>query len=548
MNPKQSSDVTEKVLRYIKEYDQLAADRGTLESHWQEIAERIYPMYSRTFQSRGIYRTEGEKRNQQMVDSTGMLALDRFAAIMDSLLTPRNSIWHKLISSDPKLGKNRDVKMYFEEVTRLLFKYRYAPKANFASQNQQNHQSTGAFGTACMFVDGLDTGGLRYKSVHVGEIYFRENHQGLIDTAFRYFPMTAKQAFDQWGEKIPDVIKNKLTTNPDAKSFFLHVVQPRKVYDPERFDAKGMKFESCYISIEGQTELEEGGYNVFPYPISRYKIAPGEVYGRSPAMDALPSLKTLNEQKKTMLKQGHRAVDPIILVHDDGILDAFSMKPGTAVPGGVSADGRPLVTTLPVGNPVIGKDLMDDEREVINDIFLITLFKILVDDKVRSATEVIERTREKGILLNPTFGRQQSEYLGPMIDIEIDTLSRQGLLPPMPQILVEAKGEYETQYDSPLSRAARAEEAAGAMRTVETAITIYNVTQDPAVLDTFDFDTMIPELGDINGMPERWKKDPRVIEQMRAQRAAAQQQQAEVEAAPGAAAMMNAATKSIQPR
>jgi hypothetical protein len=30
------------------------------------------------------------------VDATGMMALSRFAAICDSLLTPRNMIWHQL--------------------------------------------------------------------------------------------------------------------------------------------------------------------------------------------------------------------------------------------------------------------------------------------------------------------------------------------------------------------------------------------------------------------------------------------------------------------
>ena len=40
--------------------------------------------------------------------------------------------------------------------------------------------------------------------------------------------------------------------------------------------------------------LDEGGYRTFPYAISRYVTAPGETYGRSPAMLALPSIKTLN--------------------------------------------------------------------------------------------------------------------------------------------------------------------------------------------------------------------------------------------------------------
>ena len=84
------------------------------------------------------------------------------------------------------------------------------------------------------------------------------------------------------------------------------------------------------------------------------------------------------------------------------------------------------------------------------------------------------------------------------------------------------------------------------MRAIETAMNIMNVTQDPSILDPFNMDVIIPEIAEINGMPERWKRDPDEIAAMREQRAAANQQQAEVEAAPGAAAMMNAATKSQQ--
>ena len=45
-----------------------------------------------------------------------------------------------------------------------------------------------------------------------------------------------------------------------------------------------------------------------------------------------------------------------------------------------------------------------------------------------TATEVLERAREKGALLAPTMGRQQSEALGPMIEREIDILVECGLM------------------------------------------------------------------------------------------------------------------------
>lgn len=532
---------TDKAQELLSEYSSLAGNRGNWESHWEEIAERVLPAYSQSFYSQIGQRSQGEKRTDKVFDSTAAIALGRFASILDSLLTPRNSQWHSLAASDPYLNKNRDIRLWFGEVSRLLFKYRYAPLANFSSQNQQNYKGLGAFGTGCMFIDELSKGaGMRYRAIHLGEIYFRENHQGIIDSAYRYFAITARQAFQKWGDKVPDCIKSKLASSPDTPTMFLHVVKPRENYDPQRLDYKGMEYESHYVSVEGKTHMGEGGYSSFPYAISRYEQAPGEVYGRSPAMDVLPAIKTLNEEKKTVLKQGHRAVDPVLLAHDDGVVDTFSLRPGAINAGGVSADGRPLVQALQTGNIHIGKELMDDERAVINDAFLVTIFQVLTETPTMTATEVLERTREKGILLAPTLGRQQSEYLGPLIEREVDILSRQGLLPPMPEALREAQGEYTVQYDSPLSRAARAEEASGLMRTVETALQIANVTGNQEPLDHFDWDTIIPEISNIQGTPERWMRDIESVKAIREGRAQAAQEQQEIQAAPAAAAMMKA--------
>lgn len=534
----------DKAQRIKRLFDRASSRRGNWENHWEEIAERVLPSYSGYFNSRFI--TKGEKRTEHLFDSTATIALGRFASILDSLLTPRNQKWHRLTASDPELNKNRDVKNYFDEVTKLLFKYRYSPNANFAAQNQNNYLSLGAFGSGSLFIDDLQATpgtfqpGIRYKHTNLGETYFLENHQGIVDTVIRHFIMTARQAKQKWGDKIPDGIKSAMDQNPEREFYFLHAVEPNDNFDPERSDFRGMPYISTYVSVEGCKTLEEGGYTTMPYAVSRYQQSPNEVYGRSPAMEVLPAIKTLNEQKKTLLKQGHRAVDPVLLVHDDGVLDNFNMKPGAINFGGVDANGRPLVQALPVGNPMMGRELMEMEQRVINDTFLVTIFQILSETPAMTATEVMERTREKGILLAPTIGRQQSEYLGPMIERELDVLSRQQLLPPMPPILMEAGGGFEVEYDSPLSRAQRAEEASGLMRTVEATLNIVNVTQDPAPLDHFDWDTIVPELSEINAVPIRWTRSLEAVQAIREGRAQERQEQQAIQAAPSAAAIMKA--------
>ena len=528
----------------IKRYDALKSARGTWENHWVEIADRVLPRYANTFQSPDSGITRGEKRTERMFDATAATALERFAAAMESMLTPRNQQWHALKASNPQVNKDRKVKLYFEEATNILFKYRYAPKAQFSSQQHEVYMGLGAFGTGSMFIDYHDDGGLRYNCVNLRELLFDMSHLGVVDTSYRKYSLTARQMKQRLDVKrfksLPDKVMACLKDKPDEMFEIIHCVKPNTEVDKTKLDHRGKKFASIYICVEGNHLLSEGGMSTFPYPVSRYVTGPGEIYGRSPAMLGLPAIKVLNEQKKTILKQGHRVVDPVLLTHDDGVLDTVSLKPGATNPGGVNAQGQRLVHELPTGNLAVGQDMMDMERQIINDVFLVSLFQILVDTPAMTATEVLERAREKGALLSPTMGRQQSELIGPTIERELDLLGTQGLLPPLPDLLREAEGEYDVEYSSPLSRAQKAEEAAGYLRTFETAIAHANTTQDLSVMDYFNTDVIYPALAEINAMPASWLNGADAIEALRASRMQQQQTQQMIEAAPAAAGVMKA--------
>ena len=532
----------------IREFVGLEGGRGIWEKHWEEVAQQVLPYDSTSFYSQGNM-VPGVKRNQNQFDVTANAALWKFAAAMESMLTPANNKWHKLRHPDQSLMKRRDVQLWYDQANDALFHYRYSPHSGFQANQHDGYVSLGAFGTSCLFTDEFrdptqkSMKGLRYRNIHLGELFFAVNHQGQPDKVYRRFKMTLRQIVQRWGEaSLTDKHASQFKEKPETEVQVLHIVKPRADHDPSRLDAKGYRFASYYVLRETQTLLQEGGYRSFPYAIGRYITAPGEVFGRSPAMNVLPAINVLNIEKKTIIKQGHRTVDPVLLAHDDGILDGFSMKPGSLNYGGVSADGRPLVHALPVGNLAIGKELMDDERMAINDAFLVTLFQILIQTPQMTATEVLERAREKGALLSPTMGRQQSESIGPMIEREFDLLMWQGRIPPPPQALLEAGAEYKVEYDAPLNRAMRSDEAAGVMRSMQWASQIAAETQDPSVMDWFDTDVILPELMAINGAPSRYSRDPEVVASIRQGR---QQQQAAAQltqALPGLAAMQKAST------
>ena len=125
----------EKVQRTLHDYETMQTGRSTFNAHYEDVASLILPSYRNTFFS-GSTNYPGQKKTDLQVDATGMVALSRFAAICDSLLTPRNLTWHGLEADDDYVMKDRQTREWFQSTTRKLFKYRYAPSANFVANNQ----------------------------------------------------------------------------------------------------------------------------------------------------------------------------------------------------------------------------------------------------------------------------------------------------------------------------------------------------------------------------------------------------------------------------
>lgn len=512
-------------------YDQMQKARANWEQHWEEIAERVLP---RSAEFTGEQEA-GTKRTSKLYDATAALALERFSSAVESLLTPRGAKWHTLRATNPLVDQDDNVRLWFDQIESLLFNFRYSPKSNFASQMHECYMSLGAFGTAALFVDERDVRGMTYRAVHLSDIFISEDENGMIDTVFRRCEMTARQALRMFRDgDLSSDLQKLANERPDERVKLLHAVMPRTDRDPTRRDRRNLPFASGYFEIKTRNLIEEGGFENLPYIMSRYVTGPRETYGRSPAMTILPDIRMINEMSRTVIRAGQKVVDPPLLIADDGVIFPVNTTPGGTTFARLDGRTQPPVQPLYTGARVdIGFEMMEQRRRVINDAFLVTLFQILVETPTMTATEVLQRAQEKGALLAPTVGRQQSETLGPLIERELNILDEQGVLPPPPPIMIEAQGEYEIEYVSPLSRAMKAEEGVGILRTMEMVQPIAAV--DPSVMDNFDFDEITRILADTNGAPRKILRGQDDIENMRTQRNQAQAIQAGLSAAPQAA-------------
>lgn len=495
-------------------------------------------------------------------DSTGIRAVPKFRAILQRLCSPDGQRWAKLNADDQALMRQPRVKMYFHELTELLHKMRYTPRARFKQMTTGVYSQIGVLGFGPNRIRWRQPsaieprGGFIYKAVHAKDVFVLADGDGVVDTHFVRFWLTARQ-FKLWFPKLdkseyPPVIQRELerTGGPRDNEFyeFVHITYPRDMdsYDKHALDVRRFPYCGNYLAVQDKEWVgKEEGYMRQPYLVPRSYTEPDDLYGYSPALQALPSLGAASAMKKSIIRAGQKAVDPVILAADDGILSGrIGLTPGHVNWGGVDSQGRALIQALPPSDPGIGIEMLQDERADVNDAFLVSLFEILAQDRERmTVPEVMERIGEKAALAAPTMGMLQSEQFGPQIEGEIAVLAEHApwLLPEMPPELVEANGEYQVEYTSPLAKGLYAEEDAGFMRIVAQCAEIAASTGDPSVMDHFDFDTAIPDLADHAAVRPTWIASPEALEAKREERAKAVQAEQAVQAAPAMASVATAA-------
>lgn len=525
----------------LDKHERMRQQRVHFEKTWQDIAERIVPRKSEFRRQRGrSTEVKGERKTDKIFDAAPALALDRFAAAMHSLVTPRNQQWHGLKPQDPGIAENVEVRRYLEEVNKRLFSARYS--SNFDNSVHECYFDAGAFGNMALYIGDRLGRQIYYRTVPVEQLFFMENEYGVIDLVHREFPMTARQAAEKFGLKnLPMPIKDAAERRPEQEFWFVHCVKPRTDADVSRKDYKGMAFASYFISIDDRSIVSEGGFRTFPYAVSRYAVTAGEVYGRGPASLILPDVMMLNEMNRTTIQAAQLAVLPPLLAHRDGILDAIRLTPAAINYGGVDDNGRQMIQPMKFGESLnIGLEMMDQKRTLINDAFWNTLFQILVDTPNMTATEAMLRAQEKGALLAPTASRIETEFLTPMVERELDILAAAGELPPMPDVLMESGGLFEIEFSSPLERARRAEEGVAILRTFEQLAPMAQVA-GPSVFRRFNMDEAAKVLAEINGVPSSILLSDDELEQAKA----AEQQQAELASVLQAAPVAASAAKDL---
>jgi len=499
----------------------LESVRSTWEDHWQEILDYVVPRKADiTF-----VRSRGEKRTEVLYDSTAITANNLLAASLQGTLTSASLPWFHLKLRDTELNQNRDVQLWLEDSAKRM--YEIFNESNFNTEVHELYLDLVSIGTGAIFVEegskGFDKEGIHFNCLHIAEYYIQENINGKVDTLYRKYKLTARQAIQEFGEeKVGEKILEAVKEKPDKEFNFIHAVEPREDY--ERATGKSstkLPVHSCHVCTEDKMVVRTGGYNEFPYLVPRWSKATGEIFGRSPSYNALPDIKTLNKAVEIGLKAWAKAIDPPLLVTDDGVIGRVRMTPaGITV---VRHDGA--IKPLQIGSNWQITDMKENQlRTSIRQAYYSDQLQ-LQDGPQMTATEVQVRYELMQRLLGPTLGRFQTEFLNPLIERTFGIMLRAGGLLPEPDVIKGQKIDIE--YVGPLARSQRMEESVAIDRLYELAMSVVQV--DPSIMDNINHDEAIRLRGDLLGVPKIILRARDEVQELREQRQQAQmaQQQAQ---------------------
>ena len=467
-------------------------ERTNYEAHCEEIAALCSP---RKIGFTGE-RTKGQKVMNKVYDPVGIQCNELLAAGLHGLATNPASQWFSLRMVGKKLRiqgpmgmqeidltRDKDVKTYLSEVEGVLWQRIYQPGTNFTTALHEFYLDLGSFGTAIMFIGKRDNGGLLFESRTIAECVIDENVDGRVDTVFRISEYTVRQMMQMakrgWevSDRVKDLARDKKW---DDKIKVIHAVYPREERDYTSKATKDMAFASIYFEHEACHKLQEGGFPEFPYLVARWSKYSNEIYGRSPAMTALPDIKMLQSMEVTKLKLLQKAADPPMWLKDDGVVGGTR-----TMPGGINYwRGNPNdgVMLQPVSLQGI-QAMMEDENAIrirIRQTFFVDMLQM--PEKVdMTATEYMQRVAERMRLLGPLIGRLEGEALGPMVERLFGMLSREpGVLPPAPKVIQDQN--FSVEYVSPIATSQKQLEANSLVQVSQTLLAMAGEEMAPQLL------------------------------------------------------------------
>lgn len=515
--------------RLLARNAQLKSQRGVWDAFWQEIARYVMPRKNQIARKSPPPDTADQ---DTLFDGTAIQANMIQASGMMSYMVPKGSVWFSFDPPMPLKGSD-PAKQWFQHCSDIA-RVELA-SSNFYELVHEHFLDRGAFGTAVLFCEEGRRAALGFQTFDVGTFSLGLDDEGYVDTLFREFTLTARQAEQKFGDEVSEEIRKaaREEKRKDAEFEFLHCIYPRAEVERGRLDAENKPIASVYLEVKSGHVNRVSGYDEPAFYASRYLKWGDTAYGWSPSWMALPEARQLNFLEKQMDALAEKAAFPPMLVPSthEGDIDVRAL--GVTYYSGVGEGAMPREWQN-TGRYDIGKDRAEIKRRAIERAFHVDLFQMFAnyEGPQMTAREVAERQGEKLTQFSPTADRTTTELFTPLLRRVFAILARAGKFPPPPpEVMVsEAGGVFvadpEIIYSSRIALAIKALENNAFDRDLETLMPLIQIAPD--AVDNYDLDEIVRDRSRNNGLPARWMRDLEEVEEMRAARAQAAAQQAQM--------------------
>lgn len=516
----------------------LKADRGTWDTLWQQIADYVMPRKSQitTKKTEDITGFTDDLYNMTAIRANQVLASGQ----KDYLVSGQ---W---FSYDPPSDiEDDDAKTWFQRSTEITM--RELARSNFYLEVHEMFLDRGGFGTACLFLEEGRKMLLNFKKFDVGTFSIAEDADGMVDTFFREFEMTARQAYQKFGDMagkcVCDAMKGYDPKKLDAKFQFIHAVFPREdsKRDLKKQDGQNKPIASIYVNVKDRCICRNSGYDEMPLAVSRFLTWGESPYGYSPSIEALPTVRQVNFIEKQMDALAELAAFPRMLIPEnlEGDIDYRAGGVTTFDPNVPNAIPKEWATQ---GRYDVGMERIKTKDEAIREAYHNDLFQMLKQIDAgheMTAYEVAQRVAEKVAAFSPTFYRLQTEVFGPVLTRVFSMLFRAGKFGEPPASVIKDEGGElhlqlpEVTLTSKLALAIKAAENNAFMQMIQILSGIAEL--HPEILDNYDLDKAARGIGKNLAVPTAWQRPQAEVDAIRSERAKAQQAAQAQEAAPGMA-------------
>jgi hypothetical protein len=450
-----------------KRFDESVKRKSNWEVLYRDVLQFVAP-------ERDLFsgRMDGSKTKRNSInvcDSTAITALNKFVSNLQSSLVPPMKKWTKLVPGDGIPPEILDrVKINLDLISSIMFSA--IQNSNFDTQVAETFMDL-CVGTGAMLVlkgDNEQTM-LRFVSIPLNELYLEEGPYGKIDTIFRKHEMEVRNVKATWDDAvIPQALQKLIDNEPSKKEYFIECTYPTKinVKRPVQNTETG-KTTMKTVEVDGfiYTVLYEPTKDIIlqreqessPWVVFRWSVAPGEIYGRGPALFALPDIKSINKTKELILKRASVDAAGMWTVEEDGVINPenIQMGPHAMIPVMKNPGGMSSPTLAPLGIPGgfdISQMVINDLRTSINEtMFADPLGPI--DLPVKTATEVAYRQQELAKRIGSAFGRLQYELITPLINRVLFVLNEWQVLPTLGDKVIVDGRLVGVKHESPLAAA-----------------------------------------------------------------------------------------------